>query len=266
MNELQEFFKQAAEEKRVAIEKKRILEEQHRKLNPPIELSSNDLGNFFGAVNTFKKEHVLVAREIKNEETKQESEVNALQVFFDKLNGFEKSLSEQIEQQKEDKTESEKSQEQLEPIIEEPKLQKDDWKDEVKYDSKPNLTETIRTTIEEPKVEQVQIQQSSYFKQNVPEIQTENVDITNLVSAISSISKPRANEPLNKLSDLQRLQLEFRHFKDIVSRQMASIGGGGEVRLLNLDDVDTSSLGNGKFLAYNSTTRKLEFTDQVDGN
>ena len=52
----------------------------------------------------------------------------------------------------------------------------------------------------------------------------------------------------------------------MVIKQMASIGGGGEVRLLNLDDVDTSSLGNGKFLAYNSTTKKLEFTDQVDGN
>ena len=260
MNELQEFFKQAAEEKKVAVEKKRKLDEWNRKLNPPIDFSSSNLGTFFGAVNTFKKEHVLVEREIKKEETKQESKVNALQVFFDKLNGFEQSLSEQIEKQKQDddwedtesynieqikkeKTESEKKQEDLEPIV-----------------------ETIQKTIEEPVVEQVQLQQSSYFKQNVPEPKTENVDITNLVSAISSITKPRANEPLNKLSDLERLQLEFRHFKDIVTRQMASIGGGGEVRLLNLDDVDTSSLGNGKFLAYNSTTRKLEFTDQVDGN
>ena len=266
MNELQEFFKQAAEEKRLAVEKKRVQEEWNRKLNPPIDFSSSKLGTFFGAVGEFKKEHVLVAREIKNEETKQESKVNALQVFFDKLNGFEQSLSEQIEKQKDDKTESEKSQEKLEPIIEEPKPKKDDWKDEVKYDVKPSLTETIAKTIEEPKIEQVQVQQSSYFKQNIPEVQTENVDITNLVSAISSITKPRANEPLNKLSDLERLQLEFRHFKDIVTRQMASIGGGGEVRLLNLDDVDTSSLGNGKFLAYNSVTRKLEFTDQVDGN
>jgi hypothetical protein len=260
MNELQEFFKQAAEEKKVAVEKKRKLDEWNRKLNPPIDFSTSNLGTFFGAVNTFKKEHVLVEREIKKEETKQESKVNALQVFFDKLNGFEQSLSEQIEKQKQDddwedtesynieqikkeKTESEKKQEDLEPIV-----------------------ETIQKTIEEPVVEQVQLQQSSYFKQNVPEPKTENVDITNLVSAISSITKPRANEPLNKLSDLERLQLEFRHFKDIVTRQMASIGGGGEVRLLNLDDVDTSSLGNGKFLAYNSTTRKLEFTDQVDGN
>jgi len=261
MNELQEFFKQAAEEKKVAVEKKRKLEEWNRKLNPPIDFSTSNLGTFFGAVNTFKKEHILVERKIKKEETKEVSKVNALQIFFDKLNGFEQSLSEQIEKQKsndddwkdtesydieqieKEKTESEKKQDDLEPIV-----------------------ETIQKTIEEPVVEQVQLQQSSYFKQNVPEPKTENVDITNLVSAISSITKPRANEPLNKLSDLEKLQLEFRHFKDIVTRQMASIGGGGEVRLLNLDDVDTSSLGNGKFLAYNSTTRKLEFTDQVDGN
>jgi len=265
MNELQEFFKQATEEKRLAVEKKRVQEEWNRKLNPPIDFSSSNLGTFFGAVNTFKKEHVLVAREIKNEETKQESKVNALQVFFNKLNGFEQSLSEQIEKQKEVKEEQPKP--VVPPIVEKEQSDKtDDWEDEVKYEVKPSLTETIAKTIEEPKIEQVQVQQSSYFKQNIPEVQTENVDITNLVSAISSITKPRANEPLNKLSDLERLQLEFRHFKDIVTRQMASIGGGGEVRLLNLDDVDTSSLGNGKFLAYNSVTRKLEFTDQVDGN
>ena len=265
MNELQEFFKQATEEKRLAVEKKRVQEEWNRKLNPPIDFSSNNLGTFFGAVNTFKKEHVLIAREIKNEETKQESKVNALQVFFNKLNGFEQSLSEQIEKQKEVKEEQPKP--VVPPIVEKEQSDKtDDWEDEVKYEVKPSLTETITKTIEEPKIEQVQVQQSSYFKQNIPEVQTENVDITNLVSAISSITKPRANEPLNKLSDLERLQLEFRHFKDIVTRQMASIGGGGEVRLLNLDDVDTSSLGNGKFLAYNSTTQKLEFTDQVDGN
>ena len=67
-------------------------------------------------------------------------------------------------------------------------------------------------------------------------------------------------------SDLEKLQREFTQFRKLVTMQMASIGGGGEVRLLNLDDVDTSSLGNGKFLVYNGSTQKLEFTDQVDGN
>ena len=48
--------------------------------------------------------------------------------------------------------------------------------------------------------------------------------------------------------------------------QLASLGGGGAGKLVDLDDVDISSLGNGKFLVYNSSTAKLEFTDQVDGN
>jgi|TARA_E500000318_G_scaffold111852_1_gene132163 hypothetical protein len=67
-------------------------------------------------------------------------------------------------------------------------------------------------------------------------------------------------------NELTKLKEDFRIFKNIISQQMATIGGGGAVRLQDLDDVDTSSLGNGKFLVFNSTSGKLEFTDQVDGN
>ena len=67
-------------------------------------------------------------------------------------------------------------------------------------------------------------------------------------------------------NELTKLKEDFRQFKNIISQQMATIGGGGAVRLQDLDDVDTSSLGNGKFLVFNSTSGKLEFTDQVDGN
>ena len=45
---------------------------------------------------------------------------------------------------------------------------------------------------------------------------------------------------------------------------MASGGGssgGGEVRLLGLDDVDKSTLANKTFPKYNSSTGMLEFTD-----
>ena len=76
---------------------------------------------------------------------------------------------------------------------------------------------------------------------------------------MSGLIKKPDEENKSQLSDLEKLQLEFRHFKDLVIKQMVSIGGGGEVRLLNLDDVDTSSLGNGKFMIYNSTTKKIEF-------
>ena len=67
-------------------------------------------------------------------------------------------------------------------------------------------------------------------------------------------------------NELTQLKEDFNRFRQLVQQQMATIGGGGAVRLQDLDDVDTSSLGNGKFLVFNSSSGKLEFTDQVDGN
>jgi hypothetical protein len=64
-------------------------------------------------------------------------------------------------------------------------------------------------------------------------------------------------------SELGKLKEEFGQFRKLVNLQLASLGGGGSTRILDNDDVDISSLGNGKFLKYNSTTGKLEFTDEV---
>ena len=218
MNELQEFFSSVAKEKE-KVEKEKI------RFTPRVNIDlSTDLSSFFGTVSEAKREHVIIA---KRDSTK----LNALKGFFDRLDQFENTLAENIEKQKDEfdpeevkydvetpakeKTESETSQEELEPIVE--KLHK-----------------------------------------------VEEDTVSNVANVMSGLGFKK--EEASPYTDLQKLQLEFRHFKDMVIKQMASIGGGGEVRLLNLDDVDTSSLGNGKFLAYNSTTQKLEFTDQVDGN
>ena len=64
-------------------------------------------------------------------------------------------------------------------------------------------------------------------------------------------------------SELIKLKEEFSHFRQLVNLQLQSLGGGGSTRILDNDDVDISSLGNGKFLKYNSTSKKLEFTDEV---
>lgn len=64
-------------------------------------------------------------------------------------------------------------------------------------------------------------------------------------------------------SELAKLKEEFGQFRKLVNLQLASLGGGGSTRILDNDDVDISSLGNGKFLKYNATTQKLEFTDEV---
>ena len=67
-------------------------------------------------------------------------------------------------------------------------------------------------------------------------------------------------------SELAKIKEEFRHFKEMVIKQMASIGGGGEVNLLKLDDVDTGAIGNGKVLSYNASTGKLQFVTSSGGS
>lgn len=64
----------------------------------------------------------------------------------------------------------------------------------------------------------------------------------------------------------------FEELKTTVTAQVTrlnlgggSSSGGGEVRLLRLDDVDTAGLANGRYLRYNSTTQKLEFVAVTPG-
>ena len=253
MNELSEFFSS------VAKEKKRVEEEKIR-FTPRVNVNLSDLSNFFGTITEAKREHIVIA---KRESTK----LDALKGFFDRLDKFETALQENIDKQKDEPkdgfdpaevegyeefnkkydepTESEKKQDELEPIV-----------------------ETIQKVEEVKEVKQVEVKPVNYFQVNKrPEPKVEETDVYSIAQAMSGlIKKPEQQVVTEQLSDLEKLQREFTQFRKLVTMQMASIGGGGEVRLLNLDDVDTSSLGNGKFLVYNGSTQKLEFTDQVDGN
>ena len=264
MNELSEFFKT------VSIEKTRVAEERKR-FEPRIEIKETDLSDFFGTIKTGQQNQIILAQ-------RDGTKLDALQTFFTRLQTFEDNLQEQIERQKpgttkdgfdpdevaydvetpikeKEKTESEKKQEELEPIVE----TKQEERFPTAEERWPRAGEVVK---------QVDIKPVNYFNINKrPEPKVEETDINSLAQAMSGlIKKPDQLTEQPQVSDLEKLQLEFAQFRKLVTMQMASIGGGGEVRLLNLDDVDTSSLGNGKFLVYNSTKRKLEFTDQVDGN
>ena len=73
------------------------------------------------------------------------------------------------------------------------------------------------------------------------------------------LSKNAALKEQPELNSLDEMKQEFQKFKDLVTQQMASIGGGGEVNLRKLDDVDDSSKANGFALKYNSSTDKFDF-------
>ena len=64
---------------------------------------------------------------------------------------------------------------------------------------------------------------------------------------------------LDKIDSLDKMKEEFINFKDTVSHQLSTLGGGGSVNILDNDDVDLSSRADGKVLAYNSTSKKMEF-------
>ena len=80
----------------------------------------------------------------------------------------------------------------------------------------------------------------------------------------SELDKDRI-KTLDRIDSFDKMKTEFANFKDKVSVQLASLGGGGSVNILDNDDVDISSKANGKILAYNSTTGKMEFTTNAGG-
>ena len=69
---------------------------------------------------------------------------------------------------------------------------------------------------------------------------------------------------LKSIDTLEKLTEEFLRFKNTTSVQLSTLGGGGSTRILDNDDVDISSIGNGKILEYNSTTEKMQFVASGD--
>ena len=121
------------------------------------------------------------------------------------------------------------------------------------FDRLSSFENALEEQIAKPKVEEVQ------------EVQEEKSSTQLLADAMSKYTKGAPETITEEPSELDKIKEEFRHFKEQVIKQMASIGGGGEVNLLKLDDVDTGALADGKVLSYNASTGKLVFTTSSGG-
>ena len=102
-------------------------------------------------------------------------------------------------------------------------------------------------------------------EEKIEEVKEEKSSTELLADAMSKYTKGAPETITEEPTELDKIKEEFRHFKETVIAQMASIGGGGEVNLLRLDDVDTGAIGNGKVLSYNASTGKLVFTTSSGG-
>ena len=122
------------------------------------------------------------------------------------------------------------------------------------FDRLSSFENALEEQIAKPKVEE-----------KIEEVQEEKSSTQLLADAMSKYTKGAPETITEEPTELDKIKEEFRHFKEQVIKQMASIGGGGEVNLLKLDDVDTGALGDGKVLSYNASTGKLQFTTASSG-
>ena len=96
-------------------------------------------------------------------------------------------------------------------------------------------------------------------------------DIISKVEA--QIKEMRMNNELEKdkmtslrsIDTLEKLTREFLNFKQITSMQMQTIGGGGGVQLLDMDDVNVSTKSDGFILKYNASTERMDFVSADSG-
>jgi len=123
------------------------------------------------------------------------------------------------------------------------------------FDRLSSFENALEEQIAKPKVEE-----------KIEEVQEEKSSTQLLADAMSKYTKGAPETITEEPSELDKIKEEFRHFKEQVIKQMASIGGGGEVNLLKLDDVDTGALADGKVLSYNASTGKLVFATSSGGS
>ena len=106
-------------------------------------------------------------------------------------------------------------------------------------------------------------------------------DTVTQISATKSKNPRQVDVHEKPITDFASLQKEFLNFKHKVIEQLGSLGGGGAVRIGDMDDLDTTGREDGDSLIYNASTNKFTFSsasstpnlsnqisleDSIDGN
>lgn len=95
-----------------------------------------------------------------------------------------------------------------------------------------------------------------------PEVIPEKIDT--LVDIASKFISDRADDNVEEALDPTKLEIKaltqkIKYLEQWMSRVAVTSGGGGEVRVLRMDDVNASTVGNGKYMKYDAATQKIVF-------
>ena len=218
-----------------------------------------------------EKEIIELQEKKLNEEKKeivQESlevakfDVNELTDFFSSVTQAKKQLKSKV---KEEKVRIDKLEQLFDTLSANKKKKKVVKKRPKKLLLEPEEIEKVKETVEDPGV-----------PQNVKEEALKQLDEKEENKYIKAVEKQLSEtryqseldkdriKTLDRIDSFDKMKTEFANFKDKVSVQLASLGGGGSANILDNNDVDISAKGNSKVLAFNSSTDKMEFVSNAE--
>ena len=249
--ELSDFFKIISEGKKKSVKEQNDNESLLSNDKVSVTVKAAELKDFFSAINEEKKK-------LKEQREKDQKKLQELETLL-----FTKDRE----------PESKKSQEQLEPI-------EDNWEDTESYEIE-ELDKQVEKEQEEPNLDEIKekVQEANNFLLIEPSLvdqaaseianpniikveekpETKSINPEDVIKELSKISKNTGVKLNEDIDTLDGLKKEFTKFKELVSQQLSSMGGGGSTKISNMDDVDVSAQQNGFALKYNSSTGKYDF-------
>ena len=167
----------------------------------------------------------------------------SLNDFFSMVNREKKEVKEKVEKSEE-------------KIVELEKLF-----DSLKKEKKKVIPKKKKILLVEPEEPKEEIKTETVEEKPVEEKPENLIDkVTKKLSEMrvaNELDKDKL-KTLDKITSLDEMKKEFVNFKDMVSKQLSTLGGGGEVNLAKLDDVDTASaLIDKRVLQYDGATGKF---------
>lgn len=129
--------------------------------------------------------------------------------------------------------------------------------------------EQIREVIDVPKPPTVEelltslgvVEDEEEFENTLVNLAAKQIEKEAKLEEKSTFAQP--DVPIeNTVNDLRK---KVKFLEDWLAKVSALGPGSGEVNLLNLDDVDKTSIADNKYLRYNSANAKIEFADVSGG-
>ena len=120
--------------------------------------------------------------------------------------------------------------------------------------------------IESPKIEEEEVKtyDDTAPDKSEKDVVVEDSTINSSIKILDKLKKEKSEEVDPITAKFVGMEREIEQLKKMLYETIQKVevqGGGGEVNLRFLDDVDTSNLGNNKVLSYNSSTGKFVFTN-----